>query len=256
MQPSVSILIPVKNAEKTLLDCLDSIFNQTFNEYEVLIIDDHSETSVNNFLLSKKVSHPKLKVKSLPDGKQGIADALNYGIKNTSSEFILRMDADDIMVKDRLKIQLRYFENNPNISILGSYAYKLIKRQKSKLLLKKPIGPFKNSSKFALRSPFIHPSIMAKREVFTKHKYNRKFTRGQDYELWSRILKTHVGANIPEPLIWYECGDGLNFSKLRKKFRAVMFGANRFLPFLGPIITISIFIKDAIKIILKKFLRN
>ena len=93
--PAVSVVIPFRNAEATLADCLDSLQAQTFADFEALLIDDGSEDSSTAFVLERSLRDNRLRL--ISPGRIGLIPALNLGIAQSRADLIARMDADDIM---------------------------------------------------------------------------------------------------------------------------------------------------------------
>lgn len=109
-EPLVSILIPFKNTEKFLRDCLDSILEQNYKNWEVLAIDDYS--SDGSRLLLESYSDQDIRIKVLTNKGNGIIHALRTAYSNSSGEFITRMDSDDIMVPSKLSTMVNDLRTN------------------------------------------------------------------------------------------------------------------------------------------------
>jgi len=109
--PAVSILLPIRNAESTINECLDSILAQTLNEFELISVDDNSEDTSAEILKQYAQDDPRVKVFSNP--KTGLVTALNHGLEQASTKLIARMDADDRMHPSRLEIQYNFMQHNP-----------------------------------------------------------------------------------------------------------------------------------------------
>ncbi|HEY4799706.1 MAG TPA: glycosyltransferase family 2 protein, partial [Bacteroidia bacterium] len=115
--PAISVLMPVYNAEKYLCEAIDSILQQTFTDFEFLIIDDGStDKSVD---IIRSYSDKRIVLTTKPCNT-GLIDTLNMGIQLARGKYIARMDADDISVAGRLKSQYQYMENNPDVLVVGS----------------------------------------------------------------------------------------------------------------------------------------
>ena len=113
--PLVSIVIPVHNGEKYIKESIDSCLNQTYNNIEIIVVDDKSE---DNTLKILKEYGDKLIV--LPVEKQnGLGNVINIGIRKSKGKYIARMDADDIMYPTRIEKQVQYLESNPNCVAIG-----------------------------------------------------------------------------------------------------------------------------------------
>lgn len=251
--PSVAILLPVKDGDKTLLRCLQSIANQTVQDFEIVLIDDHSKVKVSDRISEFEISLQRIKILEMPSHKFGLADALNLGVENTHCKYIMRMDVDDIMVPQRLEKQIQFLSDNPHIGIVGSFAYKMKHGIKTNKVFRKPIGPFRRSWKFCLNTPFIHPSVIMRSEILRQYKYNPRFVRGQDAELWSRVLGGFQGFNINEPLIYYEVGNGLNVEKMLQKISAIIISGYNFQGIFGIILALVRWHIDLMKVFLKFF---
>ena len=113
--PVVSVLMPTYNAEKYLKEAIDSILNQTFTDFEFLIIDDNSKDKTKKII--GKYNDKRIKLIKGP--QKGLAAALNCGIKKAQGKYIARMDADDISLPARLEKQVNYLEAHPEITVLG-----------------------------------------------------------------------------------------------------------------------------------------
>lgn len=118
-QPLISIVMPVRNAEVFLPDCLNSILNQTHTNWELIALDDHSTDNSLQILHSYQKKDKRIKV--FTNKKQlGVSQTANKLIKQTKSKWIARMDADDIMLPKRLESQLKTLQKHPSVVVLGS----------------------------------------------------------------------------------------------------------------------------------------
>lgn len=115
--PVVSVLMPTYNAEKYLKEAIDSILNQTFTDFEFLIIDDNSKDKTKKII--GKYNDKRIKLIKGP--QKGLAAALNCGIKKAQGKYIARMDADDISLPARFEKQVNYLEAHPEITVLGTW---------------------------------------------------------------------------------------------------------------------------------------
>ena len=116
--PKVTVLMSVYNGEKHLREAIDSILNQTFGDFEFLIINDGSTDRTADILQSYQDS----RIKIIHNEKNiGLTKSLNKGLKLAKGEYLARMDADDISYPNRLEVQYEYMEKNPNVGIVGSW---------------------------------------------------------------------------------------------------------------------------------------
>lgn len=188
----ISILIPVYNTDVNFIkECFDSINNQTFTQYEVIVVNDGSNEVVTNFLVAFEKEN--LKYKIIHKNHEGISQALNIGLQNCNNDIVARMDADDIMHPKRLEKQYEYF-NKHNIDILGCQVHIFdnitqdiiqITNHKQKILKQDILtGWFLN-----------HPTVLFNKEkIINIGGYNPKFNGMEDLELWCRSL--HNGLKI------------------------------------------------------------
>lgn len=116
MKTEVTVLMPVYNGEKFLKEAIDSILNQTFTDFEFLIVNDGSTDGTEAIILS--YNDPRIKLITQPNG--GVAKALNTGLKQASGKYIARMDADDFSTPERLQIQYDFLQQNPGYILIGS----------------------------------------------------------------------------------------------------------------------------------------
>jgi glycosyltransferase involved in cell wall biosynthesis len=118
-RPLVSIIIPLYNAELFIADAIDSIINQTYTNWEGIVINDSSTD--NSLRIVQSFSDKRIKVVNQAR-KSGIVNALNAGIRAAGGKYIARMDADDICEPERIETQVKYMEANPEIILSGTRA--------------------------------------------------------------------------------------------------------------------------------------
>lgn len=191
----ISILIPIYNTPiKYLQECFDSIDQQTFKEYEVIIVNDGSCEEITNYL--NQIIKQKYKVFHKENG--GISKALNYGLEKCTYNTIARMDGDDIMHPNRLEVQYNYFNNN-NVDILGSQM-ELFGSQNgiTNHNLEIPRNIILSSDWF-----INHPTVMFKKDVILRlGGYNSDFDGLEDLELWTKALYyNYTIKNLPDILV-------------------------------------------------------
>ncbi len=191
----ISILIPIHNTPiEYIKECFESIDNQSFKNYEVVVVDDGSNEETKEYL--KSIQNPKYKI--FHKEKGGISLALNHGIRLCSFNIVCRMDADDIMISDRLEKQYSFFISN-SVDVLGSQM-ELFGSQSSKtnhpLII--PRGIMNVSDWF-----MNHPTIMFNRDRIIKvGGYNSNFDGLEDLELWCRCLSLGlILRNMPDILV-------------------------------------------------------
>ncbi|SDX93135.1 Glycosyltransferase involved in cell wall bisynthesis [Lutibacter oricola] len=190
----VTIGLPVYNAEKFLKHAIMSILNQSFKDFELLIINDGSTDSSLNIIKSFKDSRIRL----LNDGcNKGLPYRLNQMARETKTTYLARMDADDIMHVDRIKIQMDILKKELNIDVLGTNAYSIDENDN--------IEGVRNmiNNEIVSVGSFIHPTIIGKTEWFINNNYNLNALRFEDKELWFRTKEVSNFYCLNTPLLFY-----------------------------------------------------
>jgi glycosyltransferase involved in cell wall biosynthesis len=199
--PVVSILMPVYNAERYLDDAIQSIFAQTLNDFELIVIDDASTDGSLNILNS--YADIRLLVVQ-HKSNTGIVDALNNGLKEARGEYVARIDADDIAHPERLQIQLDYLNKHPQVGMVGSWirGFGDVRRE---YIHRYPITDDHIKASLLFESPFAHPAVMIRRAALEKldQYYSPDFPYVEDWELWTRLIRSAEASNIPMPLLKY-----------------------------------------------------
>lgn len=217
-KPKVSILLPVYNAEKYLSDCLKSLLNQTFHDFEIIAINDASTDASLSILYKYSEIDSRIKIHSNKSNLK-LAATLNRGIQLSSSPLIARMDADDIALPNRLEYQYNFMLSNPKVAILGTN----IKVLGTNQIWKMPISNSSIRASLVFNSPILHPTVIYRKHIICKYSgYNENIIYAQDYELWHRLSKDSkiVFANIDIPLIYYRLTDSdkpSSYKEIQKK---------------------------------------
>lgn len=195
----VSVVMPVYNGERYLAQAIESILNQTFQNFEFIVVNDGS-TDETPAILRR---YDRLTV--LNQENQGVAAASNNGIALTSGKYIARLDADDFSLANRLERQVDFLESNPEIGILGSSAYIIDSENRKWGIQKMPLSDAELRWMGLFKCPFIHSSVIFRRELVDKINalYDPAFAPSDDYELWIRLLKITRGMNLKSPAILY-----------------------------------------------------
>ena len=196
--PEVTVLLPTYKPDlQNLIVAINSVFNQTFSNFEILIVHDGDVSEV--FELKEIFPDSRLRIVSGP-GK-GLAAALNYGIDQAKGQFIARMDADDIALPSRLEKQVSFLRANPDVGVVGSYQEHF---GKNNYIHKPEIDPALLKVLLLFRCDLCHSTVMFNRSLFCSKNIRYPVSSPQeDFELWSSLLNTVKFANIPEVLGLY-----------------------------------------------------
>lgn len=192
--------MPVYNGEKYIKETIESVINQSFVDFEFIIIDDGSTDNTLNIINDFQDD----RIKIIKQNHGGIVKALNTGLQNSKGEYIIRIDADDICVQNRFDELLNFMNENIDIVICGSWADVIDESGNIIDELKHPPVDDKDIRRYIkIHNPFIHPSVIFRRDIIDKVGAYRNFKHNEDYELWTRILPIGEGHNIPQKLIKY-----------------------------------------------------
>lgn len=198
--PSISILLPVYNMADFLPEALASIEKQEFTDFELIMVDDGS-TDLSKSILKHYAANAKHPCNLIELDHLGLPSCLNAGILASKAKYIARMDADDVMMPNRLKIQYEYIQSNKEIDILGSWAIE-IDSNGLKINKLTPPQDHKDIVDFLYKGcPLIHPSLLMKKSIFDFAMYKELYPSPEDYELWIRLRHQFVFHNIPQFLI-------------------------------------------------------
>ncbi|MBE0427546.1 MAG: glycosyltransferase family 2 protein [Nitrospirae bacterium] len=215
--PTVSIIMSVYNGAKYVRKAVNSVLNQTFTDFEFIIVNDASTDDTGEIL--KQYGDNRITIINNSENI-GLTKSLNKGIQISKGKYIARMDADDIAMPERIEKQVQFMEKNENIAILGTDYYpidELGRRTHAKL--KRPHTTEEIKKSIFLFNPFIHSTLMIRRWVFEEMGgYDERFELAQDYELSLRILSKHEGYNLPEELLAFRIDkEKLNIQRRREQ---------------------------------------
>ena len=211
--PCVSVVMPVFNGERYLKEAVEGILNQTFGDFEFIIINDGSTDNTRGIL----ESYADARIKLVEQEHQGLIASLNRGLAIAGGEYVARMDSDDIAAPERLEKQVAFLRTHPKIGILGT-ACRIIDDNGRDLGVRRwPISDLEIRWTGLFSSPFGHPTVILRRDILTKHglEYDDVFHMVEDYDLWIRALNHTRGANLNEPLLKYR----VHGDRVTSKFR-------------------------------------
>lgn len=198
--PKISVIMSVYNCEKYLKQSVDSILNQSYKDFEFIIINDGSTDRSREILESYKDDRIRL----FNNKNKGLTKSLNEAIRYSNGKYIARMDADDISLPERFKKEINFLDSNRDIVMCGTWADFIDENGKLLREFKRPVTDKEIKREIIFHNPFIHPSVMMRKTVFNEIGfYDESFRYAQDYELWTRIVTKFKTANIPEKLLEY-----------------------------------------------------
>lgn len=213
--PEISVILPFYNAEASLRRTLESIEKQSFTNFECILIDNNSRDGSAE--IAKKYCQSDRRFRLVKEQQQGIVFALNTGIANASGRYIARMDADDIMLKERLLLQRNFLLFSPDCDVVAGRAiyFPHVPETKGFMRYVEWSNSLLDEGTIALKqfieSPIIHPTVMWRREISEAYGNYQNGPFPEDYELWLRWLSQGVRIRkIPEFVIeWHDSGNRL-----------------------------------------------
>lgn len=201
-KPLVTVGIPFYNDSRFLPYAIQSVMNQTYQNWELILIDDGSKD--NSLEVARGYENDKVRVYS--DGtNKGLAARLNELSQLARGEFYARMDADDIMAVNRIERQVKFLQEHPEVDVVGSSV--MIIDNNNKIV--------RSDMREGQATGFIHPTVMGRKNWFIENLYNDNFRRCQDTELWLRTSRSSVFFNISEPLLFYREFGLPSYAKIR-----------------------------------------
>ncbi len=209
--PKVTVLLPTRQSEAYLRETLESVFSQSFTDYELLVVDDGSTDRTLDILENFHDSRTRI----VQGRGEGLAGALNLGLTEAKGEYVARIDADDRMVPGRLEKQVRFLDRYAEVAVCGGWQQYF---GLSTFIHKPPQTTEQCKANLLFRCDLCHSTLMLRKSVFLENGlfYDGHFA-AEDFELWTRVLDYGGIANLPEVLTWYrEDGKGITDAKKRR----------------------------------------
>ena len=201
MPPSISILLPVYNAESTIGATIESIRRQSFEDYELLVIDDGSTDATSQIVRS----YTDVRIRYILAEHDYIA-SLNLGLNQAQGKYLARMDADDIMLHDRLAIQHQILEEEPSITVCSSWYIPFGEEIRGEQVVGITQGLIQSPLLAFLQGNLIaHPTVMLRTSFLRTHDLHyENYPYAEDYKLWVEIAKRGGTFYIEsQPLLRY-----------------------------------------------------
>ncbi len=200
--PLVSVLMPTFNSEKNISSSIRSILNQSFTDFEFVIIDGGSSDQTKKIIVEFAQQDSRIKLFENPP-RLDIIRSLNQGLDLCSGKYIARMDSDDLCEPDRLEKQVRFMDANPNVGVLGTYQIYFGGRDDRKSKTPKTHLAIKASLLFW--ATMRHPTVMIRAEVMNAYqiRYSLEHTYCEDYGMWVKFAQVTELHNLPEFLCYY-----------------------------------------------------
>jgi glycosyltransferase involved in cell wall biosynthesis len=208
----ISVILPVYNGELYLQAALDSLYTQSFGDFEIIAINDGS-TDASLEILNRQ-SDQRLRILD-NNGNKGLSFSLNRALGEADGAYIARMDADDLSFSDRFQKQIDFLEKNKSVDICGSFVKLIDERGWIYRQVDYPVDDETIRATMIFSSPLVHPSVMFHKSLLSNKDFYYRNIAGEDYELWSRLPSNIKFANIPEYLLGYRAGFGRGSNEVK-----------------------------------------
>ena len=198
LQPFITVLLPVYNCEKYIAEAIDSILQQTYTHFELLIIDDCSTDAT--LQICKSFQDERIVIIE-KEKNSGYTNSLNYGIGIAKGKYIARMDGDDISLPTRFEKQVAFLESNEDVILCGT-AFSIMGSNKS---IAVPEFHENIKGKLLFGNCIGHPTVMLRKSTLINNSilYDIEMEPAEDYDMWSRLIDLGILYNIQEPLLLY-----------------------------------------------------
>jgi len=197
-----TVLLPVRNGGRWLGETIQSLENQTFKDFELLVINDGSTDNSIDIIKQSNLQH----IRIIPGPQQGLAKALALGVNEAKTEIIFRQDQDDISLPTRFQLQYNFLEENKDHVAVGSNATKIDEKGKRKGVIKSPNKSTAIEMYFNLSNPLVHSSMaFRKSAVLAAGNYWSPSSDPfpEDFHLWSRLIKNGRISVLSKRLVKY-----------------------------------------------------
>jgi glycosyltransferase involved in cell wall biosynthesis len=226
--PKITVLMPAYNTEKYIGEAITSVLDQSFADFELLIINDGSTDNTVRVINS----FADTRIRLINQTNQGIAAALNIGLLNAKAELIARFDADDICMPDRLMVQYRFLCDHPGYIIVGSDADFI--DMDGSFVYSRSLPAHTNQEIQELtinKCPFIHSAVLFFKEpIMQAGGYNTHAYAFEDLLLWSKVIKMGKAHNLSKKLIQVRLNPwsiSIDEKWWTKRFREILTGSIR-----------------------------
>jgi hypothetical protein len=201
-QPLVSVIMPVYNGERYLREAIISVLNQSFADFECIIVNDGSTDQSEAIIMS--FDDPRIHY--ITQKNKGLAATLNVAIEQAKGTYLARQDQDDVSLPERFAMQVDYLEKHKSVGAVGTWASIWVEESPTERVMKHPTENWTVQFNLLFNTPFVHSSVMIRKTILDKvGLYSTDPTRQppEDYELWSRIGRVSELANLETILLQY-----------------------------------------------------
>jgi GT2 family glycosyltransferase len=196
------VVVAVFNGERFLGEALDSVLDQSFADFELIVVDDGSTDATPEILAEYSARDPRVRTRR--QSNQGVSAASNFGVGLARAPLIARLDADDLALPGRFARQVRFLAANPAVGMVGGQASVIDDEGREVAPARYPLADAEIRQALATTTPFIHSAVTMRKAVLDRAgRYRPAFDDAEDLDLWLRIAELAELANLPEPVVAY-----------------------------------------------------
>ncbi len=206
--PIVSVVMPVRNAEAWLAQAVESVFVQTLADFELIVVDDGSTDASPEIIAALSRRDSRIRPVRQPQ-PEGLVSALNKALGLARAPLLARLDADDVALPERLARQVRCFNEQSGLVLLGSWAERIDEGGRRIGYSRPETNPERLAEMVQWSNPFVHSSVMMRTALAQKiGGYRDAFLGAEDADLWLRLSEHGIAANLPHALVRYRIHGG------------------------------------------------
>lgn len=207
-RPVISVIMSVYNEPIEWLNmAVESILNQTYRDFEFIIVNDNPSRLENKEVL-ELIAKKDARVRIISNEENiGLTKSLNVALRECHGEYIARMDADDISLPNRFEQQISFLESHPDVDVLSSYTLSFMEDDRTHTkLMKYPVANNQIQELLAFGNPIAHPTVILRKSSLNRYglQYDESVRKSQDYGLWLDFaLRGAIFHTLPIPLLMY-----------------------------------------------------
>ena len=225
--PQISIVIPAHNAAKTITETIESVQQQTFNDWELIVVNDGSTD--NTLKVLQQIIEPRLKIISSING--GVSAARNLGVAQSQGEYIAFLDADDLWVADKLELQLQALEQNPDAIV--AYSWTCFMDEEKNGYVYHPSPPYEYTGDVypqLLKKGFIHSgsnTLVRKSALNRVGGFDSRCDICEDWDMWVRLAAIGDFVVVPQYQIMYRRAAGSSTSSVERMYKQTLYAIDK-----------------------------
>lgn len=206
--PAISVLMAVRDGERFLAEAVESVLSQSFSDLELVVVDDGSTDSTPEILGRIAEGDPRMIVHRRRAGRN-LAEVLNVAAELSRAPLLARLDADDVALPERLRMQVEFLAAHPEVALLGGQALMIDELGRQFGEARYPLQDDELRRALRTGNPFVHPAVAMRRQAFEAvGGYRTNFDYAEDLDLWLRLAEDRQVANLPDLVVEYRIHGG------------------------------------------------